>query len=130
VRGFEGIPLEFLEHRFTTVGTGAINLNRASPEVLAAVPGLDPAAVAELLTLRRSGTELGTSDILVSRLTPASRRALFPRFQEFSRTVIYAPGRLVLLAEGGVRGYGSVAWARLEVVPSGARLAVVRREVQ
>ena len=130
VRGFEDLGLDALEQRFTVRGTGRINLNTASVETLQAVPGLGAGEAALLADRRRTSHALTSAEEYLATLTPVARSSLLGRFPLFAASVSFTPERFILLARGGVRGYAAEATARLEVLPAGPRLAVVRREVQ
>lgn len=130
VRGFEGLSAERVEALFTVVGPGRIDVNAAAPEILSTVPGLGVEAIAFLLQRRRTGEYPGSADALVNGLSPAGRRVLMDRYEGFLALAAFTPSRFILEATGGVTGYPLHASARLEVIPTGRRLAVITREVQ
>ena len=128
VRGLDGNAASALKTVLTVRGGGRVDLNAAPRAVLAALPGMDPAAVAMVLDSQRSGPRIGSSDDLLARLPSRSRQSVLEHYQEFTAAATFTPARIVVRVEGGIRGMPVVSAARLDVVPTKGRLAVIRRE--
>jgi general secretion pathway protein K len=129
VRGLDSAFVARLAPVLTVRGAGRVDLNAASAEVLAAMPGLDPPAVQAVLALRSMGHRLDSPDALLARLDPRSRAALMSRYQELLVAVAFRPDQITVRAEGGVRGRLPIQAIRLTLVPASGRLTVVGREV-
>jgi general secretion pathway protein K len=129
VRGFTDSLVAQIAPFLTTRGTGAINVNAAPGEVLAAIPGITEESVRVLL-MHRGSAPLPGADALVGLLSPNARATLLASYPEFVRAVVFAPPQLVGVVTGGVRGSPLVARATLTVVPVAGRLAVIRRETE
>lgn len=130
VRGFGGSSVARLDSVLTVRGAAHLDVNAAPATVLAALPGYGPEAVALVLRRRASGRLIASSDELLSLLSPEGRALLLSRYQDYAVLVGYAPSRIVLRVEGGVRGAAPVSTARLTAVPLPNRLAVIRREAE
>jgi type II secretory pathway component PulK len=128
VRGFDSLRVAELGRLLTVRGAGHIDVNTAAPELLAALPGFGPEAVAMIIRRREAGRQVRSTDELLSALSPSARQTLLSRYQDYSILAAYAPNRVVLRAEAGVRGAAPVSAARLTLVPLPDRLAVIRRE--
>jgi type II secretory pathway component PulK len=129
VRGFTDSLVVGLAPFLTTRGTGAINVNAAPQEVLAALPGMTEETIRVLLMDRR-GTRLSNADELAGRLSPGARAALLASYPEFVRAAVFLPPQLVATVTGGVRGTQLTARETLTLVPVAGRLAVIRKEVE
>ncbi len=129
VPGFDSVAIARLALFTATRGTGAINVNSASPEVLRLLPGITEEAVV-LLTSRRSTRPLQNADELAGALSRSSRTVLLGSYAEFVRAAVFAPPQLIATLEGGVQGTALMARATLTVVPVPGRLAVIRRETE
>ncbi len=130
VRGFSDMQVARLENVLTTRGISQVDLNTASPEVLSALPGMTPEAVAVVHDSRVVGRLPGGIDDLLGRLSPPARQALLDRYQEFSRIVVFESMQFIERIEGGVQGANLKSRGWLTVIPAGTRLAVVRREME
>jgi type II secretory pathway component PulK len=113
----------------TTRGTGAINANAATREVLLVLPGLTEVGAA-LLIGRRATRPFGGVDEFAGALPGSSRAILLNSYAEFVRATVFDPPQLIVIVEGGVRGTPIVARATLTTVPVPGRLAVIRRETE
>ncbi|HZH42405.1 MAG TPA: hypothetical protein VFD85_15430 [Gemmatimonadales bacterium] len=111
----------------TTRGPGVVNVNAASPTVLATLPGIGADAL-WTITAARAVHSISSADELASRLGGASRHRFDAAYQAFVRSAVFAPPVLIERAVGGVRQSPLTAAATLTVVPVEGRLAVVRRE--
>ncbi|HVH66649.1 MAG TPA: hypothetical protein VM716_02175 [Gemmatimonadales bacterium] len=129
VRGFTDTRVAALEPFLTTRGTGAINVNGAPPEVLAALPGMTEEAIGLVLT-HRTTAPIPNADALAGLLSPSARATLLASYPEFVRATVFAPPQLIAVVAGGVRGTPLVARATITTVPVAGRLAVIRRETE
>jgi type II secretory pathway component PulK len=129
VRGFTDSLVAGLTLFLTTRGTGAINVNAAPPEVLAALPGVT-AETTRLLMMHRGRTPVLNADALAGLLSPGARATLLASYPEFVRAAVFAPPQLLGVVTGGVRGTPITARVTLTLVPVAGRLAVIRRETE
>ena len=129
VRGYTDSLVGSLARFLTTRGTGAINVNAAPREVLAALPGITEETVRQLL-VHRGSAALPNADALAGLLSPSARATLLANYPEFVRAAVFAPPQLVGVVTGGVRGTRLVARVMLTTVPVAGRLAVIRREAE
>jgi general secretion pathway protein K len=129
VRGFTEALVASLAPFLTMRGTGAINVNAAPPEVLAALPGITEETV-RLMTMHRGRTPLPNADALAGLLSPGARATLLASYPDFVRAAVFAPQQLVGVVTGGVRGTPITARVTLTMVPVAGRLAVIRRETE
>jgi type II secretory pathway component PulK len=130
VRGFTDSLVARLALLLTTRGTGAINVNAAPREVLAALPGITEETVRIIIMHRGSAPPLSNADVLAGLLSPSARRTLLASYPEFVRAAVFTPPQLVGVVTGGVRGTPLVARVTLTLVPVAGRLAVIRRETE
>lgn len=111
--------------RTTTVrGTGRVNLNSASREVLKAVTDLSAAAITSLILNRSQGRFLTSFEEFGLTHIRESAGGL----HETMARVTLAPEQLVAEVVGGIRGTPLRARAVLTLAPTLDRLAVIRRE--
>jgi type II secretory pathway component PulK len=129
VRGFTDSLLAQIAPFLTTRGTGAINVNAAPREVLAAVPGITEETVRVLQT-HRGGAPLPNADALAGLLSASARATLLASYPEFVRAAVFGPPQLIAVVTGGVRGTPITARVTLTTVPVAGRLAVIRRETE
>jgi len=129
LRGFTDSLVARLAPFLTTRGTGAINVNAAPREVLAALPGITEETVRVLL-LHRGSTQLSNADALAGFLSSSARATLLASYPEFVRAAVFTPPQLVGIVTGGVRGTALTARVTLTLVPVAGRLAVIRRETE
>jgi general secretion pathway protein K len=129
VHGFTDSLVGTLARLLTTRGSGAINVNAAPPEVLAALPGMTDEAI-RIVIMDRQATPIPNADVLAGLLSPPARRALLARYAEFVRSAVFTAPQLVGRVTGGVRGTPLVARVTLTIVPVAGRLAVIRRETE
>jgi general secretion pathway protein K len=128
LRGFDTATVRRVEPLLTVSGDARMDLNVAPREVVASLPGLDPAAVATILA-RRAVHPIATTDELLALLPPSSRETLLGRFQEFTARAGYAPARVRLRIRGLAGHPALVSEERMTAVPVPGRLAVIRREL-
>jgi type II secretory pathway component PulK len=129
VRGFEDSVLARVRPPLTTRGDGTVSITTAPAEVLSALPGFGPEAVETVLHLRERGTPLSLEQLYYA-VSPAARSALGAVYQDLSQLTVSASPRLVLRITGGVGSAMPVHRLTVTVAPAGARLAVLRREVE
>ncbi len=129
VRGFTDSLVTQLAPLLTTRGTGAINVNAAPREVLAALPGITEETVRVLL-MHRGSAAIPNADALIGLLSPTARATLLASYPEFVRATVFAPPQLVGVVIGGVRRTPITARVTLTTVPVAGRLAVIRRETE
>jgi general secretion pathway protein K len=128
VRGFDSGTLARVAPLLTVRGGGRINLNAAPLDVLATLPGFDPAALEATAFHRRIGQRWTSVDQLIGSLPPAEQARILARRQELVAATTTEAPELVATVEGGVRGYPLRSTAVLTLVPTPTRLAVIRRE--
>lgn len=129
VAGFTDSLVARLAPFLTVRGSGAINLNAASREVLGALPGMTEETIQTLL-MQRGGSPIPNADAVVSLVSPSARRTLLANYAEFVRTAAFVPTQLVAIVAGGVGGTPVVARLTVTVAPVSGRLAVIRRETE
>ena len=112
----------------TTRGSIVVNVNAASREVLATLPGMSPEAIDVVLSQRDLQRPLVGADDLARRLSKSGRAALYSDYDAFASRAGFSPTYLIVLAQGGVRGTALVANATLTAAPIAGRLAIIRRE--
>lgn len=114
----------------TTRGSGVVNVNAASREVLATLPAMTEEALETVLARRAIGRAIRSADELAATLSPPGRASFLAEYADFTRTATFTPQRLIAMLEGGVRRTRLRARATLTVVPVPGRLAVIRRETE
>ncbi len=129
VPGVDSSMVTRLSAYVTTRGTGVINVNAASREVLLTLPGVTEETVLILMG-RRDARRLQSADELAGAMSRSSRTILLNSYAEFVRAAVFAPPQLIATLEGGVRGTAIVARATLTMVPVPGRLAIIRRETE
>ena len=129
VKGFDSAMVAVAESLFTVRGPGHVDVNSASPAVLATLPGFSPFVAQAVLDHRASGKRYGDLDALVYSLTPTTRADLLARYADLRQATIFAPQLLVAHLEGHSPESPAVARIDVTLVPTGGRFAVVRREV-
>ncbi len=130
VRGSDSAQVAMLAPLLTTRSTGEVNLGAAPVPVLAALPGMTDELLAAVVSYQSSGRLTLRPEELVGMLSTDARRVLLARYQDFARSVSYAPTRLIATVEGGVRGRTPTAREILTLVPALGRLATIQREVR
>lgn len=116
---------------FTTIrGDGRINLNTAPEPVLRVVPGLGEEGARQLVTARNGRAPFRSPEEVVSVLPAAARERVMSRYAEFVAATTLSPSQLVAELEGHVGSSPLVSRATITMVPAGARLAVIRQEVE
>jgi general secretion pathway protein K len=130
VRGFGDTLTQRLSTYLTTRGTGAIDLTAAPRAVLMAVPGISEEMIVQLLARRGAVRSARSVDELAALLSPSARKTLYASYPEFVRATAFGPPQLLAIAEGGVHGTHLVARVTLTAIPTGSRLAIIRRETE
>lgn len=130
LRGFANVPDSVLA-QLTADGPGTVNANAATPQVLAALPGLGPEAADRIVGRRASGRPLASLDALVAALSPVARAAVLAEYAGLARLLVFSPAQLEIEAAGWVEVDSTAPRAAIEVVvvPLPSRLAVIRRRL-
>jgi hypothetical protein len=126
-----GFPKRLL--RFVTVqGAGLVNPALAPPEVLAALPGFTPEAVARTVARRAGGWPVHSLGELAALLSPPARASLERSYADVARTTTFGQEELVLRSEGWVKAYGELPRTVLEmgVRPAGRQLVILWRRLR
>ena len=114
----------------TVIGSGDVNVNAAPEPVLLALPGMTPAAVAELLRLRESGETPRNSNQLRAILPASVRAAIDADLERFDRMTTFTTNEVEIRADGRVEGSPIQARARVIVARSNTGAVVVWRKVE
>ena len=123
VRGWDRAGLDTL----FSLEPGRIDLNRAPPAVLAALPGFTPEALSRVTEMRWRGARLGGLIELEGALSRGARESLLRHFPEASVLTTTAPDAWVLEARAREGAPPVTAVVELRLVRGGERAAVVRR---
>lgn len=104
---------------------GRILIGRASPAILAALPGFGPEAVARASALGSAAPR----DLLEfsTLLSPAARAELLAAFPALQKLVTFSPDAWIIGARASVGSPPVTSTVELRLVRSGSRAAVVRR---
>lgn len=102
-------------------------LGRASPAVLAALPGFGTEAVERLLEMRARGESRGDLLSFPGMLSPDARAAMLARYAELAAMIVIDPESWTLTARASEGANGVTAEVELRLVRAGSRAAVVRR---
>lgn len=113
----------------TVDGPGSVNLSSAPVRVMLALPGMTPEAAERILARRELGRPVTSLDELVGLLSPSARAALLEQYATLAAFASFAPGNLLIAAEGWVEGHGPRAVIEILCVPLPDRLAIVRRRM-
>jgi general secretion pathway protein K len=124
VRGFDSALVDRLRPLITTAGTGRVDIATAPPEVLALLPGLGPEAI-DALVRRRPVHAL---EDLADNLSRAALEEFLGNLEALRRLTSIGVSQYTAEALGGIDGTPILASARIVLVPTASRLAVVRVE--
>lgn len=127
VRGFDSATVARLRSLVTTEGSGHININAASVEVLRLLPGLE-AGAALMVARRDAGRPARDLDDLLGGLPRSLRSEAASHYADLQGLVSFAPDRLILHLEGHVAESPLVARTTVEAALPGHRLAILTRE--
>jgi hypothetical protein len=105
-------------------------MNSAPSKVLATLPGLGAEARSLIEQRRASGRPIESLEVLAGGLPPASQALLSESWSALQQVASFAPTVFDASFDGGVRGMHVVEHRRALLVPSGNRLAMVRRIVE
>jgi type II secretory pathway component PulK len=130
VRGFELLDQAGLAATLGVRGRGTINLNSAPPEVLRAALEFPNELIQLVQRRNRQGRPVESLDQLISLASPSLRPNLARRYQELIQLLAFGPGELVVVATAGVGPSPPCSRITLTVVPTGDRVAVIRREAE
>jgi len=125
VRGFDSALVTGLRPLVTTEGDGRLDLNTAPVELLALLPGLGPEALA-VLSLRRPLTSL---EELAGDLSRSALAEMLGHLDALRRQVAFGPSQFFVQVNSGINETPITSTARVVLVPTGRRLAVVHVEV-
>ena len=128
VPGFDSSLVEQLTGLLTMRGRGTVDVNTASPLVVATLPGMTPEAATVIAERRAEGRTVTTPDELAELVSPSARSVLYSGYADFVRAAAFAPSELLGVVEGGTRGSPLTARVTITLVPTVGRLAVIRRE--
>lgn len=129
VRGFDSVMVVRADSLLTVRGSGHLNVNDASPAVLATLPGFTPFVLDVVLRARAERRSFSDLDALVYAVPGSARSGLLAAYAALRQQTVFAPELLVVHLEGHAPESPAVARIDVTLVPAGARLAVVRREV-
>lgn len=88
----------------TLLGTGQINVNSAPEPVLVALPGMTPAAAAEIVRMRESGLMPRNAQELLQLLPRGVAAAIDAAGPAFSRRATFTTDSVELISEGRMDG--------------------------
>lgn len=114
----------------TLIGSGTINANAAPEPVLLAIPGMTPAAAAELLRRRDSGMVPRNLQQLLDLLPAGTREALMDEERRFNRRTGFATNEVEIVSEGRVDGGPVVVRATIVVARANTGAVVVWRRIE
>ncbi|MDZ4863741.1 MAG: hypothetical protein SGJ01_09880 [Gemmatimonadota bacterium] len=118
------------QQRLTVRGAGQIDPHLAPAEILVALPGIDRAGAAAILSARRGGVSFRTPEELLGVLPTISRQAVLRDYPGFLAATEWSPSQLVLHLEGHAGGNSPVAQITVTAIPLTDRLAIIRRELR
>jgi type II secretory pathway component PulK len=124
VRGFDSAAVARLRPLVTTDGNGRLDLNTAPLALLALLPGMGPEAV-ETIASRRPLIAL---DGLFDGMSGSALAELLHHRDALQRQISFGVSEYVVEVVGGIEGTPILATARVVLVPTARRLAVVRVE--
>lgn len=128
--GFDSSLADRLGRLATTRGSGAVNVNEASEEVLGLIPGIPSEAVDIVLRRRSFGRPVTSLDELLALASPATRQALLQDYTGWLGRLRFTPAQLLARVTGGVDRTPITSTELLTLAPVPHRLAVVRREAE
>ncbi|MGH7533426.1 MAG: general secretion pathway protein GspK [Gemmatimonadales bacterium] len=129
VRGFDSAMVVRADSVLTVRGPGHVNVNDAFPAVLETLPGFTPFVLDVVLRARADHRSFGDLDALVYAVPGPARAGLLAAYAALRQQTVFAPELLIAHLEGHAPESPAVARIDVTLVPAGARLAVVRREV-
>jgi len=115
------------ETLLTPYGDGRININAAPEAVLLSLPGMSDAAVRLVMAERSWQRPVLDASTLASRLPPSERALLLAQHPQLAGKLVYAPAALVVTSRGWTDGTLPVVTVEILTVPTGNRMATVRR---
>jgi general secretion pathway protein K len=104
VRGMSAEMFAAAQPYLTLTSSGRVNVNAAPEPVLLALPGVTPAAAAELIRLRQAGTLPRRDRDLEELLSPAVMAGIEAVENEFERRVTYSTDEVEIIADGWIDG--------------------------
>jgi len=130
IRGFDSATVTRLLPLVTTLGDGRIDINSAPIELIAALPGLGGEAQSLIDRRHAIGRPIESLEALAGALSPAGQATLAESWSALQQATTFAPTLFEAEFDGGVRGTRVVEHRRDLLVPTGNRLAVIRRIVE
>lgn len=129
IRGFDSSSVTALAEVATSRGSGTVNLNEASPEVLGALSGLPREALGIILSRRSARRPVTSLDDLLASLSPQNRAVMLSDYATWLGRVAFSTGQLVAHVTGGVDATPILSKVTLTLAPVvGRPPAVLRRE--
>lgn len=128
VAGIDSTTMDRLALFATTRGSGAVNVNEASPEVLGAIVDLPREALEILQSRRRVGRPVGSLDELLALASRPTREMMLHDYAGWLSRMTFAPAQFVAHVTGGIAGTPITSRATLTLAPVANRLAILRRE--
>ena len=127
IRGFKtAVPaLETL----LTAEPGRLSLANASLDVLAAVPGFTPEALARLAQMRETGEPITDLAAFASSLSPDGLNQMAAHFDQISRTVTVDPDAWIVTTVGTAGQPAVTTTLQYRFVRSGNHAVAVRRRI-
>lgn len=104
VMGIDEALFEEIRPYIGTEGSGRVNLNVASTEVLASVPGITDEAAAVIVRERASGLPLRNAQELDDLLSPAARQVLQADIARFMSRALFETREIEIASTGWVDG--------------------------
>jgi hypothetical protein len=130
IRGFDSVTVARLLPLVTTESDGRIDLTSAEPAVITTLPGFGAEALSLVESHRATGRPLQSLEALASGLSPAGQELLWRSWSELQQATTFGPTLFDGTFDGGVHGSRVVEHRRALLVPTGNRLAVIRRIVE
>lgn len=109
-------------------GTGQVNVNTASREVLRALPGMSEGGVEAVLSARRDGVRIGSFQELSERIPPALREGVMRASDRLLPRLSYDTYAVRVRSEGWVQGSPVHVSAEALMVRGGGTVFVQWRE--
>jgi hypothetical protein len=130
IRGFDSVTVARLLPLVTTEGDGRVDLGSAEAAIIRTLPGLGAEAISLLERRRATGQPLQSLEALASALSPAGQEQLFYSWSDLQQATTFGPTLFDGTFDGGIHGHRVVEHRRALLVPTGNRLAVIRRIVE
>jgi type II secretory pathway component PulK len=129
VMGMTPELLEQIRPFVTVIGSGRINVNAATVEVLCALPGYRPAHWAQLVRLRDAG-QFAANTAQLRRMLGVSGTQPANQQQEFDRRVSFTTTEVVIVSEGRIENSPVRARATTVVAQTPAGAGVTWQKIE